>query len=160
MNKKGSFGDILYLGVFLFILAIVIGIGWVIYSRFNAEWQTHSELGAESLEIMQNAKDRYVATYDNLFLVILVGMYLGALLLAWNIDTSPVFFLLSLVMMGVIVIVTAVLGNSWYTYSTNAALSSYIDDFTIIPFVMTHLVEMFVVMGFGLAAVMYSRTQG
>ena len=109
---------------------------------------------------MQNAKDRYVASYDSLFLTVLVGMYIGALLLAWNIDTNPAFFFLSLLMMAVIVIVTAVLGNAWYTYANNPAMASYVDDFTIIPFVMSRSVEIIVIMSFGLAAVMYSRTQG
>lgn len=160
MNNKGSFGDMLYLAVFLFLCAIIFTVGWMIYSRFNTEWQSHPELGQESLDIMQNAKDRYVASYDSLFLTVLVGMYIGALLLAWNIDTNPAFFFLSLLMMAVIVIVTAVLGNAWYTYANNPAMASYVDDFTIIPFVMSRSVEIIVIMSFGLAAVMYSRTQG
>lgn len=159
MQKKGSLFDMIYLSVYLFVVALVIGIGWLIYSSINTEWQSHTELGTESLAIMQDAKDRYVVTWDGVFLTLVVGLYIASLILAYNIDANPIYFFLSLFMIGVIAIITGAMGNAWNTISTNPAMSGYIDDFTVIPWVMGHYVEMFVVMGFGLMGVMYVRAQ-
>jgi len=160
MNKTGSFADMLYLMVFLFLCGIVLSVGWLIYSRINTEWQTHTELGTESLQIMQNTTDKYVETYDGIFLVLMIGLYLGALILAYNVDINPIYFFLSLFMVAVIGIVAAVLGNAWYMYANNGIMSEYVNDFTIIPFVMANYVQILVVMTFGLVAVMYAKTRG
>lgn len=156
-NKKGSFADIFYLAVFTFLLAIVLSVGWLITSSLNDEWKTQTNLGTQSIDIMQNYNDNYVATFDNLFLAVFIGLYIGALVLAYNIDTSPIYFFLALFLMGVIVLVTGSFANAFDTFSENAALTTYVDDFTIIPFVMGRMVEIFVVMMFGLAGVMYAR---
>jgi len=160
MNHKGSFFDMLYIAVFVFVCAIVFTVGWIVYSRINTQWQTKgTELGTDSLQIMQTATNRYVNLYDGLFLVIFVGLYVGSLILAYNVDINPIFFFLSLFIMGIIVVITAVLGNAWYKYANMTELSSYIDDFTIIPYVMGNYVKILVVMAFGLAGVMYAKTQ-
>jgi hypothetical protein len=150
----------LYIAVFVFVCAIVFTVGWIVYSRINTQWQTKgTELGTDSLQIMQTATNRYVNLYDGLFLVIFVGLYVGSLILAYNVDINPIFFFLSLFIMGIIVVITAVLGNAWYKYANMTELSSYIDDFTIIPYVMGNYVKILVVMAFGLAGVMYAKTQ-
>jgi hypothetical protein len=158
-HKKGSFFDILYLVVFTFVLGLVITIGWVVYSSINAEWQTHAELGTTSKDIMQAGNDKFISVFDGVFLVMLVGLYLGALILAYMVDINPVFFFLSLFMMAVIVIISAAMGNAWYYYANNPTLASYVDDFTIIPFVMGRSVFIFTVMAFGLAGVMYAKSR-
>jgi hypothetical protein len=159
MNKTGSFFDILYIGVFVFVVAIMVTVGWMIQSRINTEWQAKTELGTTSQEIMQSTTTRYVALWDGVFLTIFVGLYLGSLILAYNVDINPIFFFLSLLIMGVIVVVMAILGNSWYAFANNSEMSGYIDDFVIIPYVMANYVKILVVMAFGLAGVMYAKTQ-
>ena len=158
LNKKGSFGDIFYIAVVMFLFAIVITVGWVIHDKINDKWQTKTELGTASLEIMQQSNDDYISLFDGVFLTMFVGLYIGSLILAYNIDVSPLFFFLSLFIMGVIVVITAVLGNSYYAFSQNAGLINYADDFTFIPFILNNYVAVFVVMMFGLAGVMYAKT--
>lgn len=159
MKKKGSLFDMMYIGIFVFVCAIMFTVGWMIYSKINVQWQAKAELGTASQQIMQDNADRYVKIYDGVFLVILVGMYLASLILAYNVDINPVFYFLSLFVMAVIVIVMAVLGNAWYAYANNPELSGYVDDFTIIPFVLGNYVYITTVMAFGLVGVMYAKTQ-
>lgn len=160
MNKKGSFGDMIYLSVIVFVTAVMIAIGWLVFSSINTEWQKHpTELGTNSLEIMQASNDKYVALFDNIFLILMVGLYIGALVLAYMVDINPIFFFLSLFVMGVIVLLTGAFGNAWYAVANDATMAGYIDDFTIIPFVMGNYVVVFTVMSFGLAGVMYAKTR-
>jgi hypothetical protein len=158
LNKKGSFGDLFYIMVVLLVCAFVFVIGWVIHSKVNDSFQANDDIAQRGKDMMQDGKDRYVKTFDNLFLTIGIAMYLGALILAWQVDTSPVFYFLSIVVFAVLVILAAAYGNAYYTFSQNAQITTFADDFDIIPLVMNNFVELFVVMGFGLAGVMYART--
>ena len=159
INKKGSFADLLYMAVFIFLCGIVFTVGFLIHDKINDEWQTKDQLGTRSKAIMQDSNDTFVASFDNVFLVIFIGLYLGALILAYNVDINPVFFFLSLFIMGVIVLITGVLGNAWYQFTQNSTLTGYIDDFTFIPFIMGNYVKIFVAMAFGLAGVMYAKVR-
>ncbi len=157
LKRKGSIADIFYIATFMFLMAIVISVGWLINSSINAEWQTKDNLGTTSKEIMQDSNDNYVAMFDNLYLVMFVGLYIGSLILAYNVDINPLYLFLSLFILGVIVTVTAVFGNAWYEIGQNAVMGGYIDDFTFIPFIMENYVKVFVVMAFGLMGVMYAK---
>jgi flagellar basal body-associated protein FliL len=159
INKKGSIVDIFYIVLVMFIISIVFVIGWVIFSRVNTEFQSHSDLSTEGKAIMQSSTDKYVRTFDNLFLTVGIALYIGAMILAWNVDISPVFFFLSIVIFAVLVILAGVYGNAFYTFSENAQITTYASDFNIIPLVMNNFVEIFVVLGFGLAGVMYAKTR-
>ena len=159
LNKKGSFGDMFYILMVLVVCAFVFVIGWVLHSKVNTAFQASSDIAATGKTMMQSGVDRYVKTFDNLFLTIGVAMYLGALILAWQVDTSPVFFFLSIIVFAVLVILAAVYGNAFYTFSQNANISTYASDFTIIPLVMNNFVEIMVVLAFGLAGVMYAKTK-
>ena len=158
MNKKGSYGDLFYILMVVVVCAFFFVIGWVMFSKVNDEFQVKG-LSTEGKEIMQTSTDRYVETFDGLFLTIFVTLYIAAVILAWNIDASPVFFFLSLVVFGVLVLLAAVFGNSFYIFSINENIATYANDFTIIPLVMNYFVQIFVVLGFGLAGVMYAKTR-
>ena len=96
---------------------------------------------------------------DGVFLVIIVVVYLAAIILAFQIDTHPVFFILSIIVFGVLVFITAVMANVFWEFASNAAITAYADDFTIITLVMNNFAQIMTVLGFGLAAVMYARSQ-
>lgn len=158
MNKKGSFGDLFYVLMVVVVCAFFFVIGWMMFSKVNEEFQVQG-FSTEGKEIMQESTDRYVETFDGLFLTIFVTLYIAAVILAWNIDASPVFFFLSLVVFGVLVLLAAVFGNAFYTFSQDVNILTYANDFTIIPLVMNYFVQIFVVLGFGLAGVMYAKTR-
>jgi hypothetical protein len=159
MNKKGSFADLLYLALVVLVLGIMFTVGWAIFSKVNDKFQDNSQISTLGKEMMQSSTDRYVELFDNLFLTVFISMYIASLILAWNVDISPVFFFLSIFIFVLLVIVTASFGNAFWDYSQQTTISGYVDDFNIIPFVFNNLVQVFVVMGFGLMVVMYAKNQ-
>jgi len=158
MNKKGSFVDLFYILMVLVVFAIVFNVGWLMFSKVNENFQANDNIATRGKDMMQDGSDRFVKTFDNLFLVVGISMYLGALILAWNVDTSPVFFFLSIIVFAVLVILAGAYGNAYYTFSQNNVIEPYASDFNIIPMVMENFVAIFVILGFGLAGVMYART--
>jgi len=158
-NKKGSVGDLFYILMVAVVCAFMFVTGWMMMSKVNAEFQAQDSIATTGKTMMQDSSNRFVATFDNLFLTILIVLYLGAVILAWNIDTNPIFFFISLIVFGVLVLLAAVFGNAFYTFSQNANILTYANDFTIIPLVMNNFVKIMVGLGFGLAGVMYAKTK-
>lgn len=159
MKKKGSIMDLPYIALVIFMTAIVFVAGWMIFSKVNDSLQAKDDFSTVGKSIMQESSDRYVGLMDGVFLTLLIGFYLGSLILASQIDASPLFFIVSLVIFGVLILLTAVFGNAFYTFADNAEISTYASAFVIIPFIMNNFVQTFVVLGFGLAGVMYAKTR-
>jgi len=158
IKKKGSFGDLFYIVIIMSLMAFFFVIGWMMQSKVNTEFQNNDDIAATGKSMMQDSTDRFVNTFDNLFLTVFVALYIGSLILAWQVDVSPVFYFLSIIVFVVLIILSAVYGNAFYTFSENANISTYASDFKIITLIMNNFVEVMVVMGFGLAGVMYART--
>ena len=158
MNKKGSIGDVFFISVFIFLLAIVFVVGWVIHSKVNDEFQNNPSIVDQGKTMMQNSTDDYISLFDGIFLTIIVGLWIGTIILAFQIDIHPVFFVLTIIVFAILVILTALFGNAFYTFANNANIVSYADDFTIIPFVMNNFVTVMIVLGFSVALVMYAKT--
>ena len=120
--KKGSIMDLPYIALVIFVTAIVIVSGWLIFSKVNDNLQLKDDFSTTGKTIMQESTDRYVGLMDGVFLTLLIGVYLGSLILASQIDASPLFFIVSLVIFGVLVLLTAVFGNAFYTFADNAEI--------------------------------------
>ena len=133
-------------------------IGWMAFSKVNSELQT-SGFSQQGKDILTNTSNRYVDLFDGLFLTVFVLLWVVTLFLAYQIDANPIFFPITLFVFAVLVILAAVFGNTFYTFSENAQIQEYAADFTVIPFVMNNFVTTMVIIGFSVAAVMYAKTR-
>jgi len=159
IGKKGSYGDLFYIVFIATLFAITAVVCWVAFSKINDNLQANDNIAATSKAILTKSVNNYVTLLDGIFLVVIVVLYLAAIILAFQIDTHPVFFILSIVVFGVLVFITAVMANVFWEFASNAAITTYADDFTIITLVMNNFAQIMTVLGFGLAAVMYARSQ-
>lgn len=158
-NKKGSIGDLFFILLVITVTGIVFITGWMAMSKVNDKFQAGDQLSQSGKDIMQDSSDNYVASLDGVFLTLFIAMYLGSILLAFNIDAHPAFFFLSIIIFAVLVLITAVMANAFWEFTNNAEVISYASDFTIIPFIFNNLVQVFIVMGFGLAGVIFAKVR-
>ena len=156
--KKGSTQDVFFLAVWATLCAIVFVIGWMMMSKINAELQG-SGISATGKTIVQDTTDNYVSWFDGIFLTAILLLWAVALVLAFQIDVHPIFFIFTVIIYAILVIISAVLGNTFYDFASNAGISAYADAFTIIPFVMSNFVVIMVVIGFSVVAVMYGKAR-
>jgi len=59
-----------------------------------------------------------------------------------------------------LVILSAIFGNTFYTFSVDAEILAYADSFTIIPFVMNNYVWVMLFIGFTVGVSMYAKVRG
>lgn len=157
LKKKASIEDIFYAVIVFFILGITILLGWVFYGKLNTEFQNNPDFSTSGKTIIQDNADKYVDIFDGIFLVVVVVLAFGILFLAYNIQTTPIFYPIILILFVALVFVSAVVGNTYYDIASNPKISEYADDFTIMPFLFNHFVETMIAFGFLVAIVMYAR---
>ena len=76
-----------------------------------------------------------------MFITIIVFLWLIILILAYQIDVNPIFFPFAIIVFGVLILITAVLGNTYNAFATMTGITEYSADYTIIPLVMNNFVQ-------------------
>jgi hypothetical protein len=157
-NKKGSWVDVFFICAIMFGIAIVILIGWKVMSDVNDEFQTkltHSE----ARTIMQDNTGRYVNLFDGIFLFVFFGSFIAVIIGSLFLDTHPAFFAISLILLVIICFVVAVFANAYSELEVNPELSSFASDFTYIPFIMEHFVQIVIFMVCAISIALYSKSR-
>lgn len=159
IGKKASIGDVFYIAVVLLVIAISFVLGWLVFGKINDEIQLQPDFSDRGKNIMSNSAEQFPGMFDGVFLTLLVGLWIATMILAWQIDSHPVFYVLTIIAAIMLVIITSALGNTYYNIMQDPNISSFADDFTIIPFVMNNYVKIMLGMLFSVAVVMYAKSQ-
>lgn len=145
--------------IIMFVIGISTIVGYVMLKSVNTQISGQADFSDTGKTIINNATNKYVGLFDNTFLVIMIGLALGSILLASQIDVSPVFFPVSIVLYIVLIIFSASVGNAYYNMASTEGLSTFTEDFRVMPFIFNHLVEIMVGIGFIIGVVMYAKTR-
>ena len=159
LTKKGSFADLFFIVPVFFMVAVIIFIFYAIFSQINAQVQANDGISTEGKTIISNAKNKYIAVFDNIFLVLFIFVLIFILVLAASVDINPIFFPLSIILYIGVTILAAILGNVYYHILSDPSLQSYALEFTIIPFVFNNLVKIMIGEAILLGVVMYGKQQ-
>ena len=159
MRKKGSIDDIFFMVILSFIIGATTLIMWVALSKVNVQIQASADASVTQKAIMTDATDRYVGLFDGVFLSVVMLLAIAIIFLAYQIDTNPIFFPIMIILLIVLVIISAVIGNTYYSVASSSELTTYADDFTIIPFFFNNIV--LIMLGFAtlVGVVLYAKTQ-
>jgi hypothetical protein len=106
---------------------------------------------------VQDFKNRYVAVFDWGFMFVLIGLFLALLIGSALFDTYPFVFYISAFLLVFVVLLAAIFGNAFDEVANSADISASYAEFTIIPYVMQHFVQIIIVLLFIVAAVTYVR---
>ena len=159
-NKKGSIQDIFFGASFILLFAIAVIVGWMLFSKINTQIQSTNDFSTEGKALVNDFKNKYVAITDGMFITIIVFLWLIILILAYQIDVNPIFFPFAIIVFGVLILITAVLGNTYNAFATMTGITEYSADYTIIPLVMNNFVQFILIIAFSIGIVMYGKTRG
>lgn len=156
--KKGSYFDLFFIVIVLFMSALMIFVGFMVVSAFNNKIQAQSDISA-STKAMINDKiaAKYPPVFDKLYLVMFIGSLLTALIGAWMIDTHPVFFVVGIIILVVICIITMVLHNAYERFIAEPTFSSMVVNFPIVNFFMNHILQIIIACAILVMIVLYAK---
>lgn len=156
VGKRGSVEDAVVLGIWLIIIAIMAFPIILVVNSVDDTVQANDELGFNSQSMSSDFRTRLPAIIEGIYLLLLIIGYFSAFILAFFIDSQPAFFVLAVIFFTAMVLIIPLGANVFDDMTNTPAFAEIRTQFTIIPFVMGHYLQITLVMwmliGFGLYA--------
>lgn len=159
-NKKGSISDGAVIAIMLFGLALTIIVSYVIISDVNDAVQASDTFDATAKNVSSGLKTGFLEMADGFILVALIALGIGVFVSASLLNTHPFFFIAGVVVMGIVVTIGAVLSNAYEEFASDPAISSYANDFTILPFIFQNYPFIMVGLGALLIIGLFAKNRG
>jgi len=149
--KKGSPLDLLVIMVTLLGFAMALIVGFTVYNSIAPSLNASST----AQQITANTYDQF-GVWDNLFMAALIGLSLTSVISAAFVRTTPLFFVLSIFLLAMVLVVGAVIVNVWDDVSTSGAFSGVNSTFPKTFFLMDNLLLYLLVVGALIVIALYS----
>ena len=158
LRKKGS--AVLDGAIIAAILVAMVILVFFVYrtiSDINIDIQADPDYGSTSKTISAANVTTYRSFWDMALPFLLVMFWIIALVTAWNIDSSALFFIFSVI--GIIVILIACMSLEAYYRDvlTDSDYAGYDTLFPMVNFLMNHLVWIIMVICFSIGVVLHSK---
>lgn len=158
-TKKGSVVDTIFYVVVIFLLSLLTILGYRVLTDVNDNLQGQDAIPDAAKSRLQGFSDNYATLFDYAFLTVVIFLFIAVLLSGMLVDVHPAVYFIAVFLLFFVLTVAAIFGNAYVEFEENTALSDYAADFTIIPFVLHHFVEIIIVFGFAIAIITYARVR-
>ena len=154
-NKKGSLIDIIFVAGIALAFGMIMLLGFKFMSELNTELQAQDIIDVQGKTAANQLTDIYPTAVDNSFLLLIVGLAIGAFVLAALVRVSPIFLALYFLALGFVIFMSAVMSNIYQEMAANANLIAQADQLMFTSSILTYLPLIVGVFGSLLALVMY-----
>jgi len=158
LGKKGNVLDIFYLIVFVTVFGIISILSYTILTEMKPSLDAHATNDV-SRNVTENAT-RAVASFDYILILIIVGMFIATVIGAYFIDSHPVFFVASLLLLILLMVLVPVFSNVFDRFKANAAVSTAAAEFTVTTAFMDKLPMYFFIMCCVVLIALYAKHRG
>lgn len=142
--------------IVFFVFAIVCIIGYFVFDEIKPE------IMADFTEPTANATvtdlhSRYPSTMDGAFVFAFVLMWGLTLVASFMLDTHPIFFIFTIILLAFIIVVGALLSNAYEELSTDAEFGTVATNFPMTNFLMNNLLISVMAIGFTIAIAIFAK---
>jgi hypothetical protein len=145
--KKGfqSFEDVLYVLVYIFSAALLIFILYFAYNQINtpiadALTNATSDGGTTyNYTAMGDSTLGAIGIFNTLFPLLILGLIVMCAVGAMYIDSHPVFFFVSLFILGIVILLGVVYSNIYEQITTDSAFGATASNFLVMNLFMKYL---------------------
>jgi hypothetical protein len=157
-NKRGNVA--LEVTLILVVLVSLIVTFPIMYSHLNPviTGLTDSEGFSANSAGLERFNDRLPRMLDNIFLLTFVFLWIGGVMLIFLIDSHPVFFGISLVLIIVVLWCSVFLGNFVEDFVNQDVLTLSRNNMPVITFVSSHVLEFMIAISFTMLLALYGKS--
>jgi len=157
-NKRGNaIIDGITILIILVLFAILAIVGHNFFSDINTDIQNDDDISADGKEISNNLFVKFPELMDGLFLMALVLLTVVTIALVFVIDSHPLFFIVSILLLIGVFIVGILLANVYDDLASDEELSNSANQYPNISWVMTHLVEVIIAITFMVSIALFIK---
>jgi hypothetical protein len=128
---KGSVLDLPIIAIILLGGCLAVIVGFMVFSNIEANWPEAA--GVQSAYVINKAVSTYTL-FDQVFLMGAMGLCIFSIISAFYVNSHPVFFIFSMIGLGVVILINAVISNVFWEFVNSPAISTYANSF---PFMVT-----------------------
>ena len=132
-----------------------------VYGVFNSvmdDLREDEDISDASLAPTEQLESQYPSIFDTAFLIIFIVLWLAAIISAFQIDTYPIFFGISVFALIVILCVPPILGNT-FEEAMNDETTDYSESFPIMFYVMQHILQLSIFVGASVLVALYAKSR-
>ena len=155
LDKKGSVLDLIIIAAGILIFSTAALFGFKIVNSFNDNVQTNNMMPAEAKTVSTEMQGHYTGIIDNSIIFLLLGMTVGAFILASLVRVHPIFIPLFIVSLIFIIFFCSIYSNIYTGMAETANLESEASQLTTITYVLTYLPFIVGILGTILMLIMY-----
>lgn len=155
-----GFADLGLVLAFLLIIAVTVIIGYKVFSSYNEKWQAQDSVSADAKADVQTLKDRYVSLFDGIFMLVFALLTIALFISVAYIGTRPEFFFITVIIMIMFIGVSALMSNVYDDVGTSEQLATTTSEFSFIPFIMTKLPLVTLLLGAVILIGLYVKIRG
>jgi len=145
--------------IVLFVLAIIAIVGFTIFDDLNTEIQADSEMSNTSKVYADELHTEYPSLFDGIFIFMLVGFWIAAIIFAFLVDTHPIFLVISIILIIFILAASAYISNTYGEIIGDDAFAASANNFPMSNFVMLHLLETILVIVISIVIALFAKDQ-
>lgn len=157
-KKKGNIAlESFTVIIVILSMAILSVISYMVFDAINGDLQSDLTLDVGARDTSQDLYDQHSTLFDNIILMAFVLLVVFVLISAFIVDSHPVFFIVSVVMLIGCFVAAGLLANVYDDLMTDDGLSSYANEFTYASWLMRHLLVLIVVVAFLVSIVLFVK---
>ncbi len=157
-SKKGNaILESLMILLVIILFSVTAVLSYSVFDSVNTDIQTNPDSTTEAKEVSGNLYDNYSPLMDNLVLFAFVLLIISVLVSTFMVNTHPIFFVVSLILLIFVFIIAMLLGNFYEELFSDSSLSAYANQFTYTTWLMTHIVELIIGVSFGVMVAMFIK---
>lgn len=145
--------------LFLIVLAYAVYIVNQVGDDIRTDIINDDTMTTKSKQIINQKMDNYPTFWDDLFIVGLVFVWIMIIVASFLIDSHPIFFAISIILLIFMLVVAMYLGNSYEDFVSDDLFNGYVASYPKIHFIMTHLVEILVAIGITVLMTVYGKSR-
>jgi hypothetical protein len=145
--------SLLFVGTLIFVMV------WVMMGHINDAFKENPAILNESKNEIDKFYTKQNHWQDFVWIFLFIGCWMASMIFAYYIDSHPVFFVISLLLMVFVFIYAAVISNTYAQLVASDAMASnnIAAAFPMMNFILNHLVESIIVVIFSVCIVLYGK---
>ena len=158
-NKKANAVlDSAYIIVALISFGMLSVIGWTMWNEFSPDIKADIDT-AEANATIDFVDDNFIPLMDGGFMFVFIGLWIFAIIASFMIDTHPIFFIISLIILLTILAAAAFMSNFYTEFMEEPEYAVYVTDFPITDFILSNLLIVTIIIGASIMLALYAKVK-
>lgn len=158
-RKKGNAVlDIALFMIIIVVFAIASILGYKVFTEINTDISAEMT-NTQANATLQETGGRYPAVLDGLVILVFLGLWAMVLVASFMVDSHPIFFIFSVILIFFMIIAGIFLGNFYEEFFSDSEFTGLTATFPATNWILTHLLPIVIAISISILIVLYGKSK-